>query len=204
MSRFHQGTATDHVRPHTNVDHRETGPDLALAASGAWIALAEFHTKPDRQHAAIAAAETRIELFQRERHVTSALVMASNDGHRVVALLWIGGHDDFRSLQSAWDQHQQHLAHTDKAASWKMWLCRCTATSGDPTFEVGGPEVVTFENLSNGDHTLPDDDTTVGGALLSAETDGGAFRLMRRTRSVGDEPHYKIVRTWDDTAESRP
>lgn len=197
MPRFHQGTTTTRERPHTNVDHREAGPDVELTASNAWVAVAEFDTKSDRQRAVVSSLETRIELFRRERHVASSFVMSSRDGHRVVALLWISGHDDFRSLQSAWDQHELPLARRDKAESSRLLLCRCTATSGDPTFAVNGSDILTFEEGLG--LALPggDDETVLGSALLADDTNEHVILITRRTHEDTGERRYHVVRSWD-------
>lgn len=196
MARFHQGTAPTH--PHTTVDHREGGPDVAVDASGDWIALAQFHTTPDRQPAVLASVETLMEQFGHERPVAEAFVMESRDGHRVVACLWLGGHDAFHALQSAWDQHHRHLAREKAGDMMTLALCHCTATSGEPLFAIGGKDVVTFAALP-GAARLPtgDDDTILGRALLVDDVGEHAYLLTRATRS-DDERRFRLVRSWGD------
>ncbi|HTW85454.1 MAG TPA: hypothetical protein VMD91_15400 [Candidatus Sulfotelmatobacter sp.] len=198
MSRFHQGTATTHVRPHTTVDHRPGGLDVDIEASSAWIAVGVFDAKAGREPAVLSSVETMIEQFARERPVPSAFVMASRDGHRVVAFLWLAGHDAFRALQSAWDQHHLHLAREDKAESMRLALCHCTATSGDPLFEIGTTEVVTFEEHTGANAVLPsgDDDTVLGRALLVDDVAQHSFVLSRFSRYDGNARRYAIARSW--------
>ena len=176
MARFHQGTAPTH--PHTTVDHREGGPDVAVDASGDWIALAQFHTTPDRQPAVLASVETLMEQFGHERPVAEAFVMESRDGHRVVACLWLGGHDAFHALQSAWDQHHRHLAREKAGDMMTLALCHCTATSGEPLFAIGGKDVVTFAALP-------------GAARLPTRRrhDPGPRAARRRRRRARVPPH---------------
>ncbi|MGD1068164.1 MAG: hypothetical protein ABR975_15250 [Vulcanimicrobiaceae bacterium] len=197
MARFHQGTAPTH--PHTTVDHREGGLDVAVGASSGWIALAQFHTKPERQAAVLASVETLMEQFGHERPVAEAFVMASRDGHRVIAFLWLGGHDAFRALQSAWDQHHRHLAREHKEEALKIALCHCTATSGEALFAVGGKDVVTFAELP-ANATLPtgDGDTILGRALLVDDVGEHAYLLTRATQSENDERRYHLIRSWGD------
>ncbi len=200
IARFHQGTGT--VHPHTDVDHKSGGPDVELADAKGWVAVAEFDVKPDRQQAEISALETRIELFRHERHVGPSFVFASRDKHRVGAFLWLGGHDAFRSLQSAWDQHAQHLARTDKAESGKLFLCTCRSTTGNPTFEVEGSDVVTFDALAPAavEAAVADAarETTVLGTALLADDTSEHFFLLTRASSVGRGiRRYHVVRSWD-------
>jgi hypothetical protein len=187
------------VRPHTTVDHRDGGDDVDLSASSAWIALAIFASKSDRQPAVISEVETMIEQFGRERHVHSAFVMASRDGHRVVAFLWLANHAVFHALQSAWDQHHRHLAREDKAESMQLLLCRSTLATGEPIFEVGGSDVVTFEQGKPGSLSLPlgDDPVVLGSVLLEDDAAEHSFLLVRRSRVVDGQPRYHIVKSWD-------
>jgi len=201
MARFHQGTATDHARPHTDVDHRSVGPDVEIANAKGWVAVAEFGVKPDRQQAEISALETRVELFRRERHIGSSFVIASRDKHRVGAFLWIGGHAEFRSLQSAWDQHAQHLARTDKAESGQLFLCTCKSTTGNPTFEVEGSDVVTFDALAPAatEAAVAEaarETTVLGTALLADDTSEHFFLLTRCSSVARGIRRYHVVRSW--------
>jgi hypothetical protein len=199
--------ATDHVRPHTGVDHRSIGPDVELADAKGWVAVAEFDVKPDRQQAEISALETRIELFRRERHVESSFVFASRDKHRVGAFLWIDGHDAFRSLQSAWDQHAQHLARTDKAESGRLFLCTCKSTTGNPTFEVEGSDVITFDALAPaavGEAVAyaASESAVLGTALLADDTSEHFFLLTRCASVARGVRRYHVVRSWDANVEA--
>jgi hypothetical protein len=202
MARFHQGTATDHARPHTDVDHRSAGPDVDIAEAKGWVAVAEFGVKPDRQQAEISALETRVELFRRERHIGASFVIASRDKHRVGAFLWLGGHDAFRSLESAWDQHALHLARTDKAESSKLFLCTCKSTTGNPTFEVEGSDVVTFDALAPAatEAAVAEaarETTVLGTALLGDDTSEHFFLLTRCSSVARGVRRYHVVRSWD-------
>jgi hypothetical protein len=197
MARFHQGTAPTH--PHTTVDHREGGADVAIGAGGDWIALAQFHTTPDRQRAVLSSVETLMEQFGHERPVAEAFVMASRDGHRVVAFLWLGGHKDYHALQSAWDQHHRHLAREKSGEGMTLALCQCTATSGEPLFAIEGKDIVTFAELP-ATAKLPagDDDTVLGRALLVDDVAAHAYLLTRATRGDDGERRYHLVRSWGD------
>ncbi|MGB8267358.1 MAG: hypothetical protein WCE44_13585 [Candidatus Velthaea sp.] len=203
MHRYDQGTAPTRVHPHTNVDHRQRGPDVEILAGKTWIAIAEFTARPDRQEAVISAVETRIELFRQKHHVAPSFLIASRDGHRVIAFLGVSGHDEFRELQSAWDQHEQHLARTDKAEASKLVLCHCTATSGDPTFSVGSTDVLTFDAFESeikpaADALADTNDEILGTALLRDDTSTHSFFLTRRTTvPAKGTRRYHVVRSWE-------
>jgi hypothetical protein len=159
MTRFHQGQATTHARPHTNVDHRPDGDPLALIAGpDEWVAVASLHVPRERVDAAVASIETLIEEFNQQHPINGAAVLQRHDDLRVVAIVRIDGHDTYAHLVSAWDQHHLHLERREIASQRDMELWNVTRTSGDFAFDPSsqetfalGPNVtgtpsVTFEN----------------------------------------------------------
>src|ERR1700681_818925 len=90
---------------HTPTDHRPGGPPIGFA-QGAWVAIDVAHVKADRVGAGISAYETLIEKARKSSmKARSAVVLRSVNNRRVIALVEIEGHEAFRHLKSAWDDH---------------------------------------------------------------------------------------------------
>jgi hypothetical protein len=167
-----------------------------------WVAIAEFAAKPDRQSTVVGAVEARIERVVGERDLDSAILMASRDGLRVVAFLWVEGSEEFGALRTAWDEQEEHLARTDKDETAKLTLCRCVSTSGDPRFSARSTDIVTFDAFDTGSKEAvaaasTGDPAVLGSALLRDDSSVHTFILARRARIDRQARRYQVFRTWD-------
>ncbi|MGA7570235.1 MAG: hypothetical protein WCA80_05455 [Candidatus Aquilonibacter sp.] len=119
------------IQHHTAVDHRPGGPPVSFAKN-AWCAIDVVHVKSDRVGAGISAYETLIEEARKSpTKAGSAVILRAGDDRGVLALVEVGGHDAFKHLQSAWDNHHLLAEHRAVAESSKLALYQVIAITGD-------------------------------------------------------------------------
>jgi hypothetical protein len=128
---------------HTITDHRVGGVPIHFAAH-AWCAIDVAHLRADRVGAGIAAYETLIEKAPRRL----AAVLRSTNNRRVISVLEIEGHEAFRHLQSAWDDHHLVATRHDVAESSTLSLYRVAGAAGDPSIDPGTKDSYAFEHVS--------------------------------------------------------
>jgi hypothetical protein len=125
MSRPHEDR-----EKHTPVDHRPGGEPLFFA-SGTWCAIDVAHAKTDRSQAAISSYETLIEQARTtSAKARSSAVFSSDNGRRVVAIIELGGHEGFRHLETAWNDHHRYAEHRVKDESSVLELYRVLEGAG--------------------------------------------------------------------------
>lgn len=132
---------------HTPADHRPGGPILTFAP-GTWWAIAVAHVSAERAPAGIAAYETLIEKA-RTSHVKAheAGVLRSHNHRRVLALLRLDGHEAFRHLEAAWDDHHLFAERHAVSESRTLTLYRLATASGNATIEPVSTDAYAFEHL---------------------------------------------------------
>jgi hypothetical protein len=141
MTRFHQGQATTHARPHTTVDHRPDGAPLSFVAGpDEWVAVASLHVPSERVDAAVGAIETLIEEFKQKHPVNGAAVLQRHDDRRVVAFVQIDGHETYAHLLSAWDQHHLHLERREFVEQRDIALWNVVRTTDDFVLDPAAQE----------------------------------------------------------------
>jgi len=132
---------------HTLTDHHAGGPPVGFAP-GAWCAIDVAHVKAARVGAGISTYETLIEKGRTSSaKVRAAAVLRSVNNRRVIALLEIAGHDAFRHLTSAWDDHHLHAERHTVADSRILGLYRVAAVAGDGSFDPGSHDAYAFEHV---------------------------------------------------------
>lgn len=131
------------LQRHTVTDHRSGGVPIRFA-NDAWCAVDIAHLKAERVDAGIAAYETLIEKARRRY----AVVLRSVNKRRVISMLEIDGHEAFRHLQSAWDDHHLVAQRHDVAESSTLSLYRVAGTSGDASIDPETKDSYTFEHVS--------------------------------------------------------
>jgi hypothetical protein len=151
MSRFHQGQAGTHARPHTTVDHRAGGDLLTFAAGpDRWMAVAQLHVSSDRTDAAVASLETLIEEFAQAHDLGPTVVFTSHDGRRVVGLLTLGGHEAYRHLSAAWDQHHLHLERREIGSKRELGLWNIAWVDPNFVLDAGTHQHYTLDPKPSG------------------------------------------------------
>lgn len=154
------------LQRHTPTDHRAGGVPIRFAAD-AWCAIDIAHLKAERADAGIAAYETLIEKARRRL----AVVLRAVNKRRVISILEIEGHEAFRHLQSAWDDHHLVATRHDVAESSTLSLYRVAGAAGDPAIDPLTKDSWAFEHVSR--HA--DRVDAIVKAISSAEGFGGVL-----------------------------
>lgn len=132
---------------HTAADHRAGGPTIVLAPVS-WWAIAVAHVAAARADAGTAAYETLIEKARSSAaKVQEAIVLRSHDRRRVIALLHLGGHEAFRHLSAAWDDHHLFAERRAVAESRSLALYRLEATEGEFAIDPASTDAYAFERV---------------------------------------------------------
>jgi|HubBroStandDraft_1064217.scaffolds.fasta_scaffold103684_1 hypothetical protein len=144
MSRPHE----DRQR-HTATDHHAGGPAIVFAP-GAWWAIAVVHVTAERADAAIASYETLVENARTSAaRVHEAAILRSQNHRRVIVLLHLDGHEGFRHLGAAWDDHHLVAQRHDVAESRSLTLYRLAANLGDAAIDPASTDALAFEQFSD-------------------------------------------------------
>jgi hypothetical protein len=142
MSRPH-----DDRERHTLVDHRPGGTPATFAA-GTWVAIGIARVTAERNDACIAAYETLIEKAQTSNiGAFPAMVFASHNGRRVVTLVGLRGHDGFRHLTAAWDDHHRNAQHRAIAESVSFALYEVAVSIGDAAIDPASHDAYVYEHV---------------------------------------------------------
>ena len=144
MSRPHE----DRQR-HTATDHHAGGPAIVFEP-GAWWAIAVVHVTAERADAAIASYETLVEKARTSAaRVHEAAILRSQNHRRVIVLLHLDGHEGFRHLGAAWDDHHLVAQRHDVAESRSLTLYRLAANLGDAAIDPASTDALAFEQFSD-------------------------------------------------------
>ena len=153
---------------HTPADHRPGGPPIEFAP-GVWLAIDVVHMKADRVGAGISTYETLIEKARTSStKARAAVVLRSANNRRVIALVEIAGHDAFRHLESAWDDHHLKAERHAVAESSSLALYRLAASAGDMSFDPASKDAYAFEHVARGPERVR--------ALITAIAPADGFR----------------------------
>jgi heme-degrading monooxygenase HmoA len=95
------------------------------------------------------AYETLIEKARASAtNAREAMVLRSRDDRRVIALLRLDGHESFRHLASAWDDHHLVAEGRAIAESRSLALYRLSTTAGDPFIDPASTDAYAFERVA--------------------------------------------------------
>jgi hypothetical protein len=142
MSRPHE----DRER-HTLVDHRPGGSPVIFTV-GSWVALGIARVKAERSDACVAAYETLVEKARTSNvHAGPAVVLASDNGRRVVTMVGVRGHDGFRHLSAAWDDHHRDAQHRVIAESVSFALYEVAAGIGAAAIDPASHDAYVYEHV---------------------------------------------------------
>ncbi len=134
--------------------------------------------------------------------IVSANLLASRDGLRVVAFIWMESPDGFAALHEAWDEPEVQPARADKDETARLTLCRCVSTTGDPTFAARSTDIITFDHFETGSKEAVEaaavtDRAVLGTALLRDDSSVNTYILTRRSRIDRSARRYQVFRIWD-------
>jgi|HubBroStandDraft_5_1064220.scaffolds.fasta_scaffold00002_40 hypothetical protein len=134
-------------RHHTPTDHRGGGPAIAFAP-GSWCAIAVAHVAAERATAGVAAYETLIERARVSApKAREATVLESHNRRRVIALLHLDGHEGFKHLQAAWDDHHLFSERRAVAESLSLVLYQVAATIAEAAIDPASTDAYAFERV---------------------------------------------------------
>jgi hypothetical protein len=133
---------------HTPTDHRPGGVPVTFAP-GAWCAIDVAHVKADRVNAGISAYETLIEKARTSAiKGHGAVIFRSVNNRRVIALLGVNGHEAFRHLKTAWDDHHLSAERHAVAESSTLALYQVAASGGHATIDPASHDAYGFERVA--------------------------------------------------------
>jgi len=133
---------------HTPTDHRPGGVPITFAP-GTWCAIDVAHVKADRVNAGISAYETLIEKARTSTvKAHGAAIPRSVNNRRVIALIGINGHDAFRHLKTAWDDHHLSAERRAVAESSALALYQVAASGGQATIDSASKDSYGFEHVA--------------------------------------------------------
>jgi hypothetical protein len=145
-------------------------------AVDSWLAIGIAHVKAERTDACVAAYETLIEKARTSNvHAGPAAVFASDNGRRVVTMVGLPGHDEFRHLAAAWDDHHRNAQHRVIAESVSFTLYRVAAGIAAADIDPASHDAYVYEHL---DRSAP-----------------GASALFS---SLGDSPNFRGAAVFSD------
>lgn len=142
MSRPHE----DRQR-HTLVDHRPGGLPVTFSI-GSWLVVGVARVKAERSDACVAAYETLVEKARTSNvRAGSAVILGSHNGRRVVTMVGVSGHDGFRHLAAAWDDHHRFAQHRAIAESVSLALYEVAASAGDTVLDPASHDTFVYEQF---------------------------------------------------------
>jgi hypothetical protein len=181
MSRPHEDR-----RHHTVTDHHAGGPAIVFAPP-AWWAIAVVHVTAERADAGVSSYETHVEQARSSAaRVQEAAILRSQNHRRVIVLLHLDGHEGFRHLRAAWDDHHLVAEQHDVAESRSLTLYSVATTLGDAALDPSSTGAVAFEQFSSGlDRIAPVTSSIAaapgfrGAAILRTDDDGASAIVYR-------------------------
>jgi hypothetical protein len=136
------------LQHHVAVDHKPGGGAVRFAPN-AWCAIDVVHVKADRVDAGLASYETLLEQARTSsaKAGTSA-ILRSLDNRRIIVIASLGGHEAFRHLKSAWDDHHLHAERHDVVESSTLALYQVTRAIGEVGLDPQAKNVYAIEHIA--------------------------------------------------------
>lgn len=132
---------------HTSTDHHAGGPIVTFRPD-TWWAIEVAHVAAERAVAQVSSYETLVEKARASAaKAHEAVVFRSHNDRRVIALLRIDGHEAFRHLASAWDDHHLLAERHAVAESRSLALYRQAATAGEAAVDPTSTDACAFEHV---------------------------------------------------------
>jgi hypothetical protein len=137
---------------HTLVDHRPGGSPITFP-NGSWLVVGVARVKAERSDACVAAYETLVEKARTSNvHASIAAVFTAENGRRVVTMVGVRGHEGFRHLAAAWDDHHRFEQHRAIAEAVSLGLYEVVASVAEAGVDPGSHDVLVFEQFA---HPVP-------------------------------------------------
>lgn len=181
MSRPHE----DRER-HTLVDHRPGG-DAVTFPKGSWVVLGVGRVKADRNDALVSAYETLVEKARTSNvHAGSAAVFSAQNGRRVVTMVAVRGHDGFRQLAAAWDDHHRFEQHRAIGEAVSLGLYEVVDSTGIADIDPASHDAFVYEQFDRLVSKASELFASIGaletfrGATILSRDDGAATVVLSR------------------------
>jgi hypothetical protein len=124
--------------------------------------------KAERSDACVAAYESLIEKAQTSNvHAGPAVAFTAHNQRRVVTMVGVRGHDEFRHLAAAWDDHHRFEQHRAIAESVSLGLYEVAASIAAAGIDPASHDAYGFEQL---ERSVPN-----AGSLLASLDAGTEF-----------------------------
>jgi hypothetical protein len=184
---------------HTLTDHRPGGETIAFEA-GSWFAVEIARVKRERLGAALSAYESMIERARTSSgEARCAAVFSAATGREVLALVGVAGHEEFRQLASAWDDHHRFANGHAVTESRTLGLYRVERTAGDVSIDPASTDAYVFERMAR-DRNVPvpivtDVSAALGfrGVVAFRSDDGNRSILIYRFENLGQFELLRIA-----------
>jgi hypothetical protein len=168
---------------HTLVDHRRGGRAITFP-TGSWLAVGVARVKAERSDACVAAYESLIEKAQTSNaHADRAVVFTSQNRRRVVTLVGVRGHDEFRHIAAAWDDHHRFAQHRAIAESVSLGLFDLAESVATTDVDPDSHDAWVYEQFAHVMHDVT--------GLFAAMSDPANFRGAMMLR--GDDERATII-----------
>ncbi len=133
---------------HTLVDHRPGGSPVMFTL-GSWLGIGIARVQAERADACVSAYETLAAEEARTAgvHAGPAVVFESANSRRVVTMVGLRGHDGFRRLTAAWDDHHRNAQHRVIAESVSFALYEVAASIGAADVDCASHDVYAYEHV---------------------------------------------------------
>ncbi len=179
---------------HTPTDHRPGGAPVTFAP-GTWCAIDVAHVKADRIDAGLSAYETLIEKARTSAvKAHGAAILRSVNNRRVIALVGINGHDAFRHLKTAWDDHHLSAERHAVAESSTLALYQVAAGGGHATIDPASHDSYALEHVARDPAHVRALTSAIAtadgfrGLLVFGTDDATAYRGLSATTSPSRTP----------------
>jgi hypothetical protein len=168
---------------HTLVDHRPGGAPITFP-TGSWLVLGVARVKAERSDACVAAYESLVEKARTSNvHAGPAVVFSSHDGRRVITMVGVRGHDGFRHLAAAWDDHHRFAQHRAIAESVSLGLFEVAASVAAAEVDPASHDAFVYEQV---ERPVAD----VSGLFASV---GASSDLLGATILQGDDDRTTVI-----------
>ena len=195
MSRPHED-----LERHTLVDHRPGGEAIAFP-TGSWLVLGVARVKAERSDACVAAYESLVEKAQTSNvHGGPAAVLTSHNHRRVITMVGVRGHDEFRHLAAAWDDHHRFAQHRAIAESVSLGLFEVATAIAAADIDPASHDVFEYEQFERPVSNAADVFAAAGesanfrGATILHGDDGRATVLLSRFAHVAAYEEFRSGR----------
>ncbi|HWZ59923.1 MAG TPA: hypothetical protein VNW46_13190 [Gemmatimonadaceae bacterium] len=176
---------------HSPTDHRPGGAPIQFPP-GAWCAIDIVNVRADRMNAGISTYETLIEKARTSSTRARAGAVLRSVNHRhVIAILEIEGHEAFRHLQSAWDDHHLNADRHAVAESSTLGFYRLTTCAGAAALDPATKDAYAFEHVARGPERARPLITAIaaaegfrGALVFGADDESASAIIYRFTRAT--------------------